>query len=63
MLAGARLRYLAIALTLIIPGVRFAVVGVLDQSRLDLLVVGLVMIGFGGLWLIGRTGIPKSPHA
>ncbi|MEO6349965.1 MAG: hypothetical protein ABIP53_04865 [Candidatus Limnocylindrales bacterium] len=45
------------------PGVQFALLGIVDHTRFDRVIVGMVMIGFGSLWLIGRTGIPKSPKA
>jgi hypothetical protein len=61
--AANRLRYLAIAVFLIVPGIQLAVVGLLNGPRWGQTFLGLIVIGFGGLWLIGRSGVPKGPSA
>jgi hypothetical protein len=62
-LAGNRLRFLAIGVLLILPGIQLAVFGFMGGPQWGQVILGLLVMGFGGLWIIGRTGIPKSPNA
>jgi hypothetical protein len=62
-LAGYRLRFLALAVLFVLPGVQLLAIGLLNGPRWGQAVLGLVVMGFGGLWIIGLTGIPKGPSA
>lgn len=61
--AANRLRYLAIAVLILLPGLQIAVTGLANGPRWGEIFLGLIVMGFGGLWIIGLTGIPKGPSA
>lgn len=56
-MSGLRLRWLGIAVLLITVGLKFMVDGVLNGPNWGSVLFGLLPIGFGGLWLIGRNGL------
>jgi hypothetical protein len=63
-LTGIRLRFLGIAMLLFLMGGWILVSGLGIGLDLSQVVIGLVLIGFGGLWLYARGGIgPKFPAA
>jgi hypothetical protein len=61
-LAGNRLRFVGIALFLILPGLQVAMIGLMNGPRWGQIAFGLIVIGFGSLWIIGATGIPKPRY-
>jgi hypothetical protein len=58
---GIRLRYGGLAALMVLPGIQLVVIGLLSGPRWGQAILGLIVIGFGGLWMIGLTGIPKGP--
>lgn len=61
---GIRLRYLGMALIFLLPGAGFAASSVIEGLDVGRLVIGLVLMGFGGLYLYARGGIgPQFPLA
>jgi hypothetical protein len=60
---GNRLRYGGVAVLLVLPGIQLAVIGLMNGPRWGQVILGLIVMGFGGLWIIGITGIPKGPSA
>lgn len=64
LLAAVRLRYLAVGLMLALPGLWLAASGIVGGWNLSRLMGGLMLMGFGALWLYARGGIgPNFPRA
>jgi hypothetical protein len=62
MIRGIRLRYVGITVMILTIGVSFAVTGFGAGPDWGRIVLGLVVIGFGALWLYGLGGItPRFP--
>jgi len=61
--AGIRLRYVGIAVLILLPGLQIALTGLANGPRWGEIFLGLLVMGFGGLWIIGLIGIPKGPTA
>jgi hypothetical protein len=63
-LSALRLRYLGVGLMLVLPGLWIAGTGVIGGLSPSRLAAGLLLIGFGALWLYARGGIgPNFPQA
>jgi hypothetical protein len=60
MITGLRLRWLGIAVLLMSVGVPLFVSGVLNGPNWGTVLVGLIPIGFAGLWLIGFNGLKRG---
>lgn len=60
-LLGNRLRYSGVAVLLVLPGIQLVVIGLMSGPRWGQVILGLIVMGFGSLWIIGITGIPKGP--
>jgi hypothetical protein len=59
-LAGIRLRFVGIALLLILPGIQLAMIGLMNGPRWGQIALGLIVMGFGALWIVGANGIRAS---
>jgi predicted tellurium resistance membrane protein TerC len=60
---ASRLRYLGIAVLIVLPGLQLVLAGRVNGPQWGEIVLGLIVMAFGGLWIIGLTGIPKGPGA